>query len=68
MKRTAFVASALSLTLAASTLFAQDKMRDERNDAMEHDSMGKPATKRDKMDRTERSDKMDRMEKPGAAY
>ena len=71
MKRTILIASALFFALGAWHSFAADKMEDARKDAMEHDSMSKPAKhhnkgKADKMDKMDKMGKGDAMEKPGA--
>ena len=68
MKRTILAASALLFALGAWNAFAADKMEDARKDAMEHDSMSKPAKhhNKGKADKMDKMGKGDAMEKPGA--
>jgi hypothetical protein len=68
LKRTILTASALFFALGAWSSFAADKMEDARKDAMEHDSMSKPAKhhNKGKADKMDKMGKSDAMEKPGA--
>jgi len=65
LKRISFIVSVLCLAFGASLSFAQDRMGDGMNNAMEHDAMSKPATKprTDRMEKSNKADKMDRMGK-----